>query len=83
MITRKGLRSIFESYGISHVKLINNLNEYDFIISGMNNSMSLNNWQNLENILKDILGENVEIMTEAQALKYLKKDYFAKEEIIL
>lgn len=83
MITEKGLKSIFESYGIKHVKLVKNQNEYDFIISSMEKSISLDNWQNLENVLKDVLGKDIEIMTEPQAIKYLKSDYFSKEEIIL
>lgn len=83
MITTEGLKSIFNSYKIDSVVLVENTNELDFVISNMNSSISLNEWENLENILKDIYKKDVNIMSKNQCIKYLGNDFLSKGVVIL
>ncbi len=83
MITTEGLKSIFSSYKIDSVVLVENTNELDFVISNMNSSISLNEWENLENILKDIYKKDVNIMSKNQCIKYLGNDFLSKGVVIL
>ncbi len=83
MITNEGLKSIFNSYKINNVVLVENANELNFVISNMNSNISLTEWENLENILKDIYKKNINIMTKNQCVKYLGNDFLSKGVVIL
>lgn len=83
MITNEGLKSIFNSYKINNVILVENANELNFVISNMNSNISLTEWENLENILKDIYKKNINIMTKNQCVKYLGNDFLSKGVVIL
>lgn len=83
MITEEGLRSIFTSYRIEHVILVKEESSLNFVISNMKSNISLNNWENLENILKDIYKKEINIITKEQCLKYLGKNFISKGETIL
>lgn len=83
MISIKGLQSVFSSYKINSVVLVENESSMDFIISNMENSISLDNWENLENVLKDIYKKNINLLTKEQCLKYLGKDFLNKGVTIL
>ena len=83
MITNEGLKSIFNSYKINNVVLVENDNELNFVISNMNSNISLTEWENLENILKDIYKKNINIMTKNQCVKYLGNDFLSKGVVIL
>lgn len=83
MISIKGLQSVFSSYKINSVVLVENESSIDFIISNMENSISLDNWENLENVLKDVYKKNINLLTKEQCLKYLGKDFLNKGVTIL
>ena len=83
MITNEGLKSIFNSYKINNVVLVENANELNFVISNMNSNISLTEWENLDNILKDIYKKNINIMTKNQCVKYLGNDFLSKGVVIL
>lgn len=83
MITSEGLKSIFNSYKIGNVILVENSNEMNFIISNMNSNISLNDWQNLENVLKDVYRKSINIMTKNQCIKYLGKEFLDKGVCVL
>ena len=83
MITNECLKSIFNSYKINNVVLVENANELNFVISNMNSNISLTEWENLENILKDIYKKNINIMTKNQCVKYLGNDFLSKGVVIL
>ena len=83
MITNEGLKSIFNSYKINNVVLVENDNELNFVISNMNSNISLTEWENLENILKDIYKKNINIMTKNQCVKYLGNNFLSKGVVIL
>ena len=69
MINKNILSSIFDNYDIHSVKLVQDNNILNFIISQMPSSISLERWDYLENILKDVTGKTVNILPYNQAIK--------------
>lgn len=71
MINKNILNSVFDTYGINKVTLIEENNEYIFLISNMPSNINLDRWEYLENILKDITQKNVSILALNYAKKYI------------
>ena len=83
MINKELFASVFKNYGIERVLLNKDESNYNFIISQMNNNISLERWEQLENILKDITKSNVNIFGLEQATKYLSNTYIEESMVIL
>ena len=82
MIDNTILSSVFDNYNINNVFLIKDNTTYNFIISNMPASISLERWEYLENILKDITKANVNLITLTDALKHFGKENLSKGEVI-
>ena len=82
MINNRIISSVFSNYGIDSVILVEDNNKLNFVISNMNSSISLDRWEYLENILKDITQRDVNIMPLNQVLSHLGSDYISKGVVI-
>lgn len=82
MINKNIIKSIFENHSIYKVIFIEEKEFISFIICNMNESIELNKWNNLENILTEYLKKDVCLLPLSQALEYLGKDYIDKGEVI-
>ena len=82
MINENILSKIFEQNKINNVIMVEENNYLNFIISNMTSSLSLDKWEYLENILKDVTSKNINIITYNQALKNLGNDYIKKGVVI-
>ena len=69
MINTNILSSIFDNYSINKVILLEDTDCYNFIISNMPSSINLDRWEYLENILKEILRKNINIIPHNQAIE--------------
>ena len=82
MINKNILSSIFESYKINNVILVEDNEKLHFIISNMSSSFNLDRWEYLENILKDVTGKSINIITYNQAIKHFDTNYLDKGLVI-
>jgi len=78
MINKEILSSVFSNYGIKKIVLVEDNNKLNFIISEMDLSISLDRWEYLENILKDITKKDINIMALNDVFKYLGTNYISK-----
>ena len=83
MLDKNLLASIFKTYGINNVLLIEDSSRLNFVISNMDINFNLDKWEYLENILKDVTKSEVNIMSYYQVSKYLGEDYLSKGESII
>lgn len=79
MIKAEALTSIFNAHGIEQALLIPTKNKNIFLIKDMSSDISLNRWEHLEHILKDIYQKECDIMSYEYASKYIN----IKEEAII
>ena len=77
------LISVFKTYGINKVYLNKKSNTYNFIISAMEKSISLDRWNYLETVLKDITNKNVTLLPYEQALQHFGDNYINESLVIL
>ena len=70
MINTKFLISLFTTYKINKVILLEDKDTYNFIVSDMDRNLNLENWEYLENILKDVTEKDINILTYNQAIKH-------------
>lgn len=82
MINKNILSSIFDNYDIQKVVLIQKDETYNFIISNMSSSLTLERWEYLENILKDITKKSINIIPFPQAEKYFDSNLLNKGLVI-
>ncbi len=82
MIDEKIIKAIFSNYSIDEVIFIKESSFCSFIICSMNENISLDRWNNLENILKEYTSNEVSLLSLEQALKYLGNEYISKGVII-
>ena len=82
MINKDIIKSIFSNYSIDKIIFINEEEFCSFIICSMNDNLSLERWENLENILKDYVNKEVSLLPLVQACNQLGKDYLKKGVII-
>lgn len=68
-MTNNIFSTIFENYGIESVILIDTESKSNFIISNMKNDLSIERWDYLENILKDVMKKSINIIPYNQAIK--------------
>lgn len=76
------LKSIFTSNNISKFILIEEENVINFVICQMNDSLTFEKWNNLENILAYYTKKTISINSYPQAIKYLGNEYLNKGVII-
>ena len=79
MISKKILSSVFENYNIKSVILLESKTTCNFLISGMSTSISLERWEYLENILRDLTKKDVAITS----LDYCKRHVNIEEGIVI
>ena len=82
MIEKKILKSIFNNYFINKVIYIEEDNSILFLICSMNDSISLERWENLENVLHEYLNKKINLLPFVQASKFIQENYLKKGEII-
>ena len=78
MSNKNILKSIFASYFIDKVLMIEETDTINFIIYSMNKSISLDRWENLENLLADFFKKNINLWTHPHATRYLDASYLNK-----
>ena len=71
MIDNSVLSSVFDSYKIQNIVMVEQEGTYNFLISNMPTSISLDRWEYLENILRDITKKEIVIMPMSYAKKHL------------
>ena len=67
MINSSLLSSIFDNYGINKITVVEDNSALNFIISDMPSSISLERWEYLENILKEVTKKEIVFITKEQA----------------
>jgi len=72
------LKSIFNTYSIDKVILVEENDFLSFILCSMQECLSYERWCCLENNLKELLNKEVSLLPLSQAIKYLGKDYLSK-----
>lgn len=82
MINTKVLSSVFDNYDIHNVILLPINNTYNFIISNMPSSISLERWEYLENILKELTKKEINIFAVDQAISHLGEEAIKKGSVI-
>ena len=82
MMNKSIMKSIFSNYHISKIIMIEEKNFYAFIIEKMNESISLDRWEQLENVLKDYTKKEISLIPYMQAYNQLGKKYLDKGVII-
>ena len=82
MINTKVLSSVFDNYDIHKVILLDIDNTYNFIISNMPSSISLEKWEYLENILQEITKKNINIFSLTQAINHFGNSIKSKGLVI-
>ena len=82
MINKDIIKSIFSNYEIDKVILVEEKDFFSFFIYSMKKSIPLERWNNLENILKEILHKEITLLPYNQALKVLGNEYFNKGVVI-
>lgn len=82
MIDRKIIKSIFSNYSVNEIIFIEESTFYTFIMCSMSKNISLDRWDNLENILKEYTSKDVCLIPIEQAKKHLGKEYISKGVII-
>ena len=82
MINKEILSSVFFNYGIKKIILVEDNTRLNFVISNMDLELSLDRWEYLENILKDITKKDINIMPLNQVLKHLGSTYVSKGDVI-
>ena len=82
MINKSIIKSIFSNYHISKIIMIEEKNFYAFVIGKMNESISLDRWEQLENVLKDYTNKEISLIPYNQAYNQLGKKYLDKGVII-
>ena len=83
MINKDIIKSIFINYHISKIIIMIEENDfYAFVIGKMNESISLDRWEQLENVLKDYTNKEISLIPYNQAYNQLGKKYLDKGVII-
>lgn len=71
MINKEILTSVFEKHGIEKVVFIPLESKNIFLIKEMSSHLSLDRWEHLENILKDISCKPCDILDYEYASNYI------------
>ena len=82
MINEKVLSSVFGNYDIHNVILLPMDETYNFVISNMPSSISLERWKYLENILKDITKKEINLFAFSQAISHFGEETLKKGMVI-
>lgn len=82
MINTNIIKSMFKNYHMNKVIMIEEKDFYAFIIGSMPESISIDRWEQLENILKDYTKKDVSLIPYKQACNQLGKKYLDKGVII-
>lgn len=65
------LYSVFDKHSVDSVSYIKDGDTFIFLIKEMSNSISLERWEHLEQILKDILKVDISILSYEYAKNYI------------
>ena len=82
MLNNKTLTSIMQTYGITKANIKENETTFDLIIDEMTENLSLDRWNLLENVLRDLTNKKVNILTYTQAEKCLGNAYLNESKVI-
>ena len=82
MLNNEVILSIMKTYDIEKVRIKENSTNLDLIICEMNDSISLQRWNLLESVLKDLSQKKVNILTYHQAKRYLGDSYINESKVI-
>ena len=82
MINKDIIKSIFVNYHISKIIMIEEKDFYAFVIEKMSESIALDRWEQLENVLKDYTKKEISLIPYKQAYNQLGKKYLDKGVII-
>ena len=76
------IKSIFNNHEINKVTMIEENDSCTFIIHSMTNSIPLERWENLENLLKYVIKKEIYLCSYPQAITYFQKEFINKGVII-
>ena len=82
MTNFKVLKSIFNNHSIKDVVILDETDSFTFVISGMDEHISLNRWNNLEKLLNEYLGKPITLISFEQAIKLIGKDRLKKGVVL-
>ena len=78
MINPEIFASVFKHHQINKVMLIEHNDCFNFLISDMSSSITLDRWEHLENILRDLTKKEINIIPYSQAIVFFNKEMLAK-----
>ena len=81
-MNKEVLNKVFINYPIDNVLLIEEENYCLFVISGMSESMPIEKWNHLENILTMLTKKEINFIAENQANLYFDNDYKSKGVVV-
>ena len=82
MLNNEVILSIMKTYDITKARVKESNDSFDLIICEMNDSISLQRWNLLESVLKDLSQKKVNILTYHQAKRYLGDSYINESKVI-
>lgn len=82
MLDKGLIKSIFNCYSIKKVIYIKQKDFISFIICSMQENISIEKWNNLENVLKETFNSEISLLPLSQALKILTRTQLDKGVVI-
>lgn len=82
MLNNNFIKSIINTYGIKKVSIIEGITTLDVIIHSMKDSLPLEKWNLIENVLNDATNKTINLITYNQAIKHLGESYISKGQVI-
>ena len=82
MLNNNFIKSVMKTYGIQKANITETETTVDIIIHKMNGSLSLEKWELMETVLKDVTNKKVNIIPYNQATHYLGETNISKAKVI-
>ena len=82
MLNNNFIKSVMKTYGIQKANITETETTVDIIIHKMNGSLSLEKWELMETVLKDVTNKKVNLIPHNQAARYLSDVNISKAKVI-
>lgn len=82
MLNNNFIKSVMKTYGIQKANIIETESTVDIIIHKMSGSLSLEKWELMETVLKDVTNKTINLIPHNQADRYLSDTNISKAKVI-